>query len=237
MNNTNTTKALFILLLQFIIISNMSAQVLKDTCIISRGTDPDIQVSNDSTIHISWASVGENPNQRYTYYQQFNIKGSPITEPIKVSEGMGVQGTILALGKERLIIIWRQVMMTFQSFVLGQIIANQGQLFESNFYINEDISSDYERVPTDIIPFKDSLFCVIWNGNGDQSSELAIYGQFVSHSVYGIGNNFMISDFPDQDYLSCGGMGDYNDNTGLFISVWTDNRDSTLRIYDSVDLA
>ncbi len=233
MNYTKNCKILSILF-ALTIVGKTFAQVLSDTCIIPRGTDPDIQVSEDSIINISWASVGENPNQRYTYYQQFNIHANPITEPIKVSENMGVQYTFLKLGKEHLIIIWRQVMMTFQSFILGQIQDNNGQLIKRNFYVNEDISSDYERVPIDIIPFKDSIFCVLWNGDGDLSSEDAIYGQFVTHSVRGIGGNFMVSDFPDQDFSPLGGYGDFNENTDSFISVWTDERDSTSRIYGRI---
>jgi len=234
MNYIHNSKILFIFLLQILFFSNLPAQILRDTCIISRGVDPDIQVSQDSIIHISWNSVGENPNQRYTYYRQFNIQGNPITEPIKVSEGMGVQRTLLALGKERLIIVWRKVLMTFQSFVLGQIITNEGQLIESNFYINENLASDYERTPYDVLSFNDSLFCVIWTGDGDLSSKPAIYGQFISHSVRGIGSNFMISDFPDEDYSPAGGLSDYNKNTDLFITVWSDERDITRRVYARV---
>lgn len=88
-----------------------------------------------------------------------------------------------------------------------------------------------ERVPFDVIPFDDSLFCVIWSGYDNISG---IYGQFVSHSARRIGNNFMISDFPDQDYWILGGFGDYNESTGLFVSVWSDNRDSTGRIFGRV---
>lgn len=105
MRNRNHFIILICFFMLVIINFNLSAQILRDTCIISRGEDPDIQVGEDSNIYISWGAIGENPNVRYTYFQQFDIKANPLTEPIKVSEMSGVQRILSALGKERLMIV------------------------------------------------------------------------------------------------------------------------------------
>lgn len=116
---------------------SLPAQVLSDTCIITNGFGSEFQVGQDSIIHISWSTS----DQSSVYYQQFDIQGHSLTEPIIVSETSGVSIRSLSLGNENIIVVWKEVTSYWVTYVVAQLLSNNGLLIGDNIRINDDNQS------------------------------------------------------------------------------------------------
>lgn len=217
---------LFLILFAMINFSN--AQVKTDFQLAEHGTVPCVRFDQQKRIHLAWHENGE-----AVYYRMFDTLGNSLSNRLDFPQTSSSQTTRFAIRNDSLVIVWRDILVTFNSHIQGQLLPLGADSVSQNFQFSDTVFFDSERISPDVCFLNDSIFIVVWCGLGIDFPEVdeAVYGQLMNTSLEFIGNNFVLAGTSDMQVIFKKVRVLSSGNSDNFLIIWIDDHSGSNIIY------
>ncbi|MFQ6678705.1 MAG: T9SS type A sorting domain-containing protein [Fidelibacterota bacterium] len=211
----------FLLFYLFICSCMVYAQIRNDFMLSDSAGSACVKVDVNGKLHTTW-------NRNGIYYQLLDSLGFPITEPKNISyDNFTANPSGIAVNEEYVVVTWRRHSFSFNSFIMSQLLALNGDTISGNVMFNDNYF-DAERFNPDVTFLTDTTLIVVWNGDGPVGK--AVYGQISSDLLMHVGGNLVLSDLNTTDRVEQRDISvtlsrvASNDESPNFIVVWMDDR-------------
>ncbi len=211
--------------------ASLFSQMVNDFIIADSGSVPSINSDFNGGIFVTWQKLKD-----AIYLKHIGPDGNTIGNEIKFSNTFASISPQISVRLKNILVVWNDklsnIVNPLKSYIIGNI-SPQNNL-DTNAYVvfnNNLVSNEMRGLPNANF-LNDTLFVVVWNGNGDSTiTNYGIYGQLASTTNIKIGDNFLVTDHyrnnienyypkiikPKQD--------DY------FFVTWEDNESGRFNIY------
>ncbi len=190
-------------------------QIRSDFLLGDEGLQSYIQIDKNGNIHATWNYFNG------IYYTILDSLGDTFTPTIQISGDYF--SSRIDVNQKHVILVWKDRTIFEQDYIIGKLFSLTGQSLSNSIRFNDFGSSP------DACFLNDSIFIVIWQGNGLTSTE--IYGQIINNSLQFIGDNELLSDHGNLNvnYGNPLVLSQPQDNN--FIVVWRDDHLGSNKVY------
>ncbi len=219
----------FLFILFFCSYSNLVyAQIRADFYLSDSAGYARIMIDIDGKLHTTW-------NRNGIYYQLLDSSGFPITELKNISyDNYTANPNGIAVNEEYVVVVWRSLSWTFNSYIMGQLLTLNGDTLSGNVMFNDNYG-DAERFEPDVTFLTDTTLIVVWDGDGPAGK--AVYGQISSNLLIHVGGNLVLSDLNTNNRDELRDISFLvprvasNNDSPNFIAVWMDDRFGTYKVF------
>ncbi len=205
------------------------AQIRSDFILANEGSSNQFHIKYDDQgrLYATWGSDG-------VYFGVYDSLGNPFfpTQIVKTTN-YTTGNPRLALNKTNIPIVWNEVVQSFNRFVFGRTLTNNGVPISEEFVVNDPFY-DSVRNWTDVTFLNDSTFIVVWSGEGLSSpftSNNSVWGQRLTTSLKYIGENIQISEHVMNSPAHGNSRVLKLNESGDFVVIWQDKHSGSRKVY------
>ncbi len=215
----------YTIVLLLILLFQISGYTTEDILLKTWGRYPFVMIANHDKIYLSYSTQSSDITPLGCY--QYDLHNNVFTDSTEVMDSPKhtIENSIIARIADRLLIGFTAVEPGYwESYIYIRSFDLNGSPLSPMREISRE-NCDNRRIIGNIA-CDDTMFLVVWNDDYG-----GILGQFISCSLVEEGDTIMISDTAYEPYAA---SVDYNNNTGHFITVWTDGRTDLARPYGRI---
>jgi hypothetical protein len=207
-------------------------QVKNDFIISDSGGHPSIAYDLKNGIYVSWDNLND-----AIHLVHLDSLGIQLEYPESFENTYASFFPRVAVGRALSVIVWKDRLSNyinfFKTYIIGSILAGDSAVVVDTLMFNNHPVDDAIRSDPDVSFINDTLFVVVWDGNGDstRSPQSGVYGQIVSTFGNKIGDNFLITDHIKNATNSSRPRIICKQGNNFFIVIWEDNSSGHPSLY------